>query len=480
MTKRSAEVNPPLYVDLDGTLIRSDSLWDSLALALNKPRANLLCAPFWALKGPAFFKDRIASLATPDPALLPYREELIAWIRDEKRAGRRVMLATAAHEAIAVRVAEYLGCFDGVLASTPRHNLKGSNKLAAIRADAGQGPFSYAGDSRPDLKIFPHATSVVLVGKAAKFESALPSGVKIEKRFSDSESDLKGLIRIMRPHQWAKNTLVFLPLIAAHEITNLQLILMTAGIFVAFSFCASSVYILNDFVDIEHDRAHHRKKRRPLAGGMVPAPKALIIAAMLLSAAALLCGAVSGPALSVLALYWVATCLYSFSLKRKILLDAFTLAGLYVARAAAGATLLKAGLSEWMTAFLIFLFLSLAFAKRFTELKALSDKGVTEAKGRGYKALDMNIVAAFGISSAFTASLVVALYVTGNTVSALYRQPGYLWIISLLSLYWLCRIWLKAWRGELHEDPVVFALKDHVTYLIILLFASVMLLARPI
>lgn len=470
----------PLYVDLDGTLIRSDSLWDSLALALHRPDAKLLAAPLWVIEGAARFKDHVSRYAVPNAALLPYREDLLDWLREEKAAGRRIVLATAAHEKIASSVAEHLGCFDRVLASTPTHNLKGANKLAAILEDCEGKGFAYAGDSPPDLKIWARATTAILAGKATNRESRLHGEVVIEKRFPDAVSPSKALIKIIRPHQWAKNILVFLPLIAAHRVTDIGLIAMTFGVFLSFSWCASSVYILNDFVDIENDREHARKKRRPLAAGTLGAPVALATSATLLILAVALCASISIKALAVLVIYWIATCLYSFALKRRVLLDAFVLAGLYVARSAAGAALLKDGLSEWMTAFLIFLFLSLAFAKRFTELKSLSEKGSEKVKGRGYRAADMLPVGVFGVAAAFTSSLVIALYVTGNTVSALYHRPGYLWLVALLAIYWLCRIWLKCWRGELHEDPVVFALKDRVTYLIALLLGGVLLLAGPV
>jgi 4-hydroxybenzoate polyprenyltransferase len=479
MRTDSPNAHVPLYVDLDGTLIKSDTLWDSVALLARHSPVSLAKLPFWALEGPAALKDNLASVILPNPALLPYREELLAWIKTEKATGRRIVLATAAHHKIAEGVAEHTGCFDAVLATTLGNNLKGSQKLAAIQSDCNDAPFAYAGDSRPDLRVWKAAKHAVLAGHGVRYAKSLDAATSVEKVFPQKTSILKAAIKAIRPHQWVKNILVFLPLLAAHRLGDARLLFPTFGIFVAFSLCASSVYLLNDLVDIENDRAHHRKRKRPFAAGTLPIQLGLVLTPTLLLASFLITWIAAPNALGVIGLYWVATCAYSFGLKRKVLLDAFILAGLYTVRSVAGSTLLETGLSHWMMAFLIFLFLSLAFAKRFTELHSLQSHGGKSAKGRGYHAEDMIPIGAFGVASAFVTALIAGLYVTGSTVAGLYSKPEYLWAIAPLVLFWLCRIWLSAWRGNMHEDPVVFALKDKATYIIGMLTLAFLLLSAP-
>ncbi len=468
---------PTLYVDLDGTLIASDTLWDSIALVLRHRPWMLVMLPFWLLRGRAGFKDILVKQVCPDPALLPYRVELVEYLRAARNMGRRIVLATAAHERIALGVSSHLGCFDQVLASGPGTNLKGLRKLAAIRADANGTPFCYAGDSAADLPIWAASAGAILAGRGLRFATHI--GVPIEARFGNSTSFIPSLVKALRPHQWVKNILVFLPLIASHRILDLQALSQATLLFVAFSLCASSVYLVNDLVDIEHDRPHPRKCRRPFAAGSLPVVAGLILAPLLAAAAAGIAASISLATLGTLGLYFAVTTAYSFSLKRRMLVDVFTLASLYTLRSLAGNVAIDVPLSPWLMAFLVFLFLSLAFCKRYAELDQVARRGERGAAGRGYRVDDLTPVGIFGIGSGFLAALVLGLYVTGTTVSQLYGSPSLLWLAAPLILFWICRVWLKTWRGEMHDDPILFAAKDRTTYLVVLFMASLLLAAGP-
>ncbi len=466
---------PPLYIDLDGTLYPGDSLWDSVALAVRRQPWMAWRIPFVLLRGALSAKSWLAERVMPDAALLPYRSELVEWIRAERAVGRRVVLATAAHERIAQAVADHLGCFDGVIA-TGTVNRKGAAKLEAIQADA-QGPFCYAGDCAADLPIWRASAGAVLAGPAAGWSEARV-GAPVLGRHPDATSRGKALIKALRPHQWVKNLLVFLPLLAAH-VTATGTWLAAGWLFLAFCLCASSVYLLNDLLDLENDRAHARKRRRPFAAGTLPVLYGLVLAPALLIAAGILAWCASPLGAMMLGIYYTVTFAYSFALKRKVLLDVFILAGLYVLRSVAGAVALGIPLSPWLMAVLVFLFLSLALGKRAAELHGVVSTGGAGAKGRGWRAEDLPFVTTGGIAAAFATALVVGLYVAGPAAPGLYQRPEMLWGLVPLILWWSCRVWLKAGRGELHDDPIVFAIKDRGSWVMVILAIGLILGAGP-
>ena len=474
-------IDHPLYVDLDGTLYQGDTLWDSIALVIQRSPTHVLRLPFVLLGGPLPAKTWLAERAVPDATLLPYRSELVELCRLERERGRRVVLATAAHRRIAEAVADHLGCFDAVIASDTV-NRKGSAKLAAIQDDTAEQAFLYAGDSEPDRRIWSSSRGALAAGRAARW-SEPRVGTDVLARFPDRQSRLVALVKALRPHQWVKNILVFVPLLASHRMFDMQAVVASLVMFVAFCLCASSVYLLNDLIDLENDRAHQRKKRRPLAAGTLPVPWALPLIPGLLAAAATLASWTSPAAIGVLAIYYAITLAYSVALKKKLLVDVFTLAGLYTIRCLAGHAATGIPQSPWLLGFMIFLFLSLAFAKRHSELFHLRAAGGRLIKGRGYQADDLELISMFGVAAGFMAALVMGLYVTSDAVTQLYATPMLLWALCPIVLYWITRVWLIAHRGDLHDDPVVFALKDRMSYVLgaiaaILLAAATLLPGR--
>ena len=474
----SDKVLPVVYVDLDGTLTASDSLWDSLALLLGRAPLTVFLVPLWLLGGRSQLKVAVALRLVPNVALLPYRNDLIDWLRQRRALGHEIVLATAAHERIANAVAAHLGLFDRVLATTPERNLKGEAKLTAIRTDVRSRSFIYVGDHASDLPIWRAAQTAVLVGDGKRFAKGL-AGVTVEAEFGESPHRVRALIKALRPHQWVKNILVFLPLIAAHQVLVPATIGAVAALFVAFCMCASAVYLINDLVDIEHDRVHPRKCRRPFAAGTLPVSWGLALAPMLFFSALVIAFTISLPTLEILLTYSIITTVYSFSLKRILLIDVFTLAALYTMRAVAGNLAIDLPFSPWLMAFLVFLFLSLAFCKRYAELDSMTKRGDVAIAGRGYRSVDLLPVGVFGIGSGFIAALVLGLYVTSGTVSQMYGNPAALWFASPLVLFWLCRTWLITWRGDMHDDPIIFAAKDRLTYAVSVTIAMLLLFALP-
>lgn len=458
----------PLYVDLDGTLLRGDSLHEACLRLAVRPTAwpSALRALF---AGKAAFKQAVSAHAGLRAEALPYRKDFLDWLRVQRESGRRLILATGADRVIADEVARHLGLFDAVLASDGQTNLTGASKLKAIEAHAAGASFAYAGDGQVDLPIWAAASSVVLVGAGVRHEPRVGSA-KVEARFADSVNSVAAVLRSLRPHQWAKNILVFLPAAAAHRLLEPAVFQADLLLFAAFSLCASGVYAANDLLDLESDRGHVSKRRRPLASGAMTIPLGVGIACVLpLFALALACLAAGRPGVAMIAGYWVATSYYSLHGKRVPLLDVFLLAGLYTFRAYAGALVIPAGLSAWMVAFLLFLFLGLACLKRFSELLSLPEEHQGSVLGRGYRRADHLLVATLGVGAGFAATLVVCLYAAAPAAASLYAQPMAMMGVAPLVLFGLMRLWLQAWRGELHSDPVLHALRDKASYLLIAL-----------
>ncbi len=461
-------MNTPLYVDLDGTLLRGDSLFEACLRLFVRPAAwpAVLRALF---SGKAAFKQAVAARAEMPASALPYRREFLDWLRSQRDSGRRLILATGADQATAAEVARYLGLFDAVLASDGHTNLTGANKLNAIQAHAAGASFAYAGDGYVDQPIWAAAKSVVLVGAGLRYEPGIGSA-KVETRFPDTVNSFASVLRALRPYQWAKNMLVFLPATAAHRLLDPVALRADILLFGAFSLCASGVYAANDLLDLESDRGHAEKRHRPLAAGAVTIPLGVAIAfALPLLALSLAFAGAGWPGLVMIAGYWVATSYYSLHGKRVPLLDVFLLAGLYTFRAYAGALVIPAGLSAWMVAFLLFLFLGLACLKRFSELLALPEEHQGSVLGRGYRRADHLLVAMLGVGAGFAATLVVCLYAAAPAAALLYAQPMAFMGIAPVVLFGLARLWLQAWRGELHSDPVLHALRDRISYLLIAL-----------
>ena len=456
----------PLCVDLDGTLVKSDTLVDSLLVLLRTRPALVFKLPGRLLHGKAAFKATVTESISLDVAHLPYNHVLLRFLQQEHAQGRTIFLVTGADSALASRVAAHLGIFSGVLGSDGVTNLTGNKKLNSLRGCLGSGAFDYIGNGTPDLPLLAHANKAMVANPSLGLRMRLRArGIRPAKEFLERGHFLQSVLKAARPHQWAKNLLIFVPLLLSHALSAGKLLTALAA-FCCFSLTASSAYIVNDLLDIESDRRHPRKRLRPFASGDL-AP----ITGICIAAAFLLVGLVGGQLLpggfhGWLLVYLATTLAYSWYLKRIALVDVLVLSGLYILRLLAGSAATQTPISHWLAGFSMFLFLSLAIAKRFAELENLRASNAAPANGRGYLLADLAQMRSFGTAGAYAAVVVFAIYISGLDVVKLYRQPGWLWLIVPLMILWLNRVWLLASRGELDEDPVAFALTDRMSQLI--------------
>lgn len=453
-------LTPVLCVELSGTLIRGDLLYESVTLLIKRNPLYLLVLPLWLLRGTARFKHELARRVPLNPASLPYNIELLEWLKAERACGRSVWLCTAAHEQQAQLVARHLGLFDGVLASTEHAHLAGRAMGAQLAERFGERGFDYCGTTGGDMPVWARAHGAIVVNARGRLTRRVARHTAVLHTFAQPRGRYWALLRELRPHQWAKNSLVAMPLLAAHHASDPAADLDTVLGVLAFSLCAASVYLLNDLLDLEADRAHTRKCQRPLASGELPISYALVLAPLLLAGAAVIALALAPRFGLVLLTYYAVTLGYSFLLKGLVVIDALTLAGLYTLRIIGGAAAASVPLSFWMLLFGVLLFLSLAFLKRFAELESLRRQERLQALGRGYRVDDLPVLQSLGTAAGYLSVLVLALYVNSPDIQALYRQPKLIWMLCVLLLYWVSRMWMSAQRGEMHEDPVVFALRD--------------------
>ena len=464
MMQTSAPLNQklvmPLCVDLDGTLVRTDILVESIFALLKQNILYLFLFPSWLYKGKAYFKQRIADRVDLDVSLLPYNQEFLTYLKEEKAQGRSIILATASNVKYAENIALFLGVFDEVLGSDIETNLSGHRKRKRLIDTYGDQGFDYAGNARIDIEIWAHAREAILVNPEAGVQRQAEQIAEVHKTFKDPEAGLRPYIKALRLLQWTKNLLIFIPLIMSHQLGDLELLWQAVRAFLAFGLCASSVYLLNDLFDLEADRQHPTKRNRPLAAGTVPIKRGTILIPALLFAAFAIALSLPTAFIGVLTLYYAFTLMYSLRLKRVLLVDVLLLAGLYTVRIIAGAAAVAIMPSFWLLAFSMFLFLSLALVKRYSELLVLHGLEKRKAKGRRYHVIDLETLAQSGITSGFMAVLVLALYIDSEQVKTLYAHPEAIWMLCPLLLYWISRIWLLARRGEMHEDPLVFAIED--------------------
>ena len=473
-----AVASVPLCVDLDGTLVKSDTLLDTVIVLARQSPGWLLQFPQWMAQGKAAFKRKVSSLAAIDVTHLPYNQPLLGYLRQQHAAGREIYLATGADTLLAERVAAHVGIFAGVLASDGSVNLTGHNKLAVFQQRFPAG-FCYIGNARPDVPLLTHCVDPMVANPDFALRAGMRSaGIVPVRTFRDSPAKWKAWLHAIRLHQWAKNTLIFLPVLLAH--------VRAAGpwaaaflAFLSFGLTASATYIVNDLLDLEADRHHERKRRRPFASGdLSPITGAATVAVFLCFAVALallLPGVlrVLSPQLALarpwgflewLGVYAISTTAYSLRLKRMVLVDVIVLSGLYTIRLLAGGAATGSAVSPWLAAFSIFFFLSLAFVKRFSELESRrlhhSDAASIAIKGRGYRISDLEQLRSFGTATGCASVVIFALYVQNEVAKSLYQHYMRLWLLFPVLLLWLFRLWFLASRGELHDDPVVYAITD--------------------
>lgn len=468
----NAPILRPLYVDLDRTLVAGDVSLESFLRFARGGIVPMILLCLWLLRGRAFAKTMVARRVALDPATLPYRAEVLDLIRAARADGRRVVLASGSHRHHVNRIARHLGLFDAVAGTERRRNLTGRAKLAWIGGDAC-GAFDYIGDSRADRPIWQAARIGLTVGHH-------PGGANMRRVPHAGQPRWRAALRAMRPHQWAKNVLIGVPLATAGLWSDPALISHGVLAFILFSLSASGVYLLNDLLDIDADRAHRTKHRRPIAAGALPIPAALGMAALLLTIPPLLAWAALGPRFAIVQVgYLVLTTAYSMRLKQVMTLDAIILACLYTLRIFAGAIAISVPVSSWLLTFSIFFFLSLAYLKRYTELAGAASPDRL-LSGRGYVGADIEIVMVSGVAAGMVSILVLALFINGSAPEYAHGTPELLWGLCLILLYWQSRVWMMARRGQVSGDPIAFAITDRRSLVLGALAAAIVILAQKV
>jgi len=460
-----------IAVDLDGTLVCTDLLWESLLLFIKKNPLFLFFLPIWFIQGgKALVKVKLADRVQPDIATLPYSNQLIAFLKQARQEGKKLILASGSDERIVKAVSDHLRLFDKSFGTTSDCNLKGLKKWEAINSYLNKKPFSYIGNEKSDMSLWVKSEKAYVVTRSKKLIRSIRKNCG-EIHIFDRPGKIKAIFRALRPYQWSKNFLIFVPLFLAHQITDLTKLVSCILAFFVFSFCASAFYILNDLFDLKADRRHEKKKSRPFATGDLSIPNGLVIAFVSLGISIYL-GVyfLTFQFLFVLLLYCMFTLLYSLFFKKIIILDAIVLSIFYTLRIFAGGIAASVEVSPWLLAFSVFFFLSLAFVKRFVELKDNKKNNIEKPDGRNYHIDDMFLIQSSGISSGFMSVLVFFIYITNSqVVRELYSNTLLLWFIGPLLIYWLNRMWFLAQRGTVDSDPVLFAIKDFTSWIMGLL-----------
>ncbi|MEK6350101.1 MAG: UbiA family prenyltransferase [Burkholderia sp.] len=465
----------PLVVDLEGALLRSGLLVESgCALLRAAPqRAAETVRPL--LRGKAALTAWLADQTHLDVTVLPYDDVVLGWLRSHYEQGRTLVLTTSGHAGQAQQIADHLGIFDRVVASGTSNDTRDRHeKRNRLVAEFGERGFDTIGRTRADLAIWRAAHTAHLVNPSRGLERLAHRHGNLELVIRSRPPVLDAWIRALRFHQWLKNLLIFVPVFAAHKMSDPMLMLQALLAFMAFGLCASSAYLLNDLLDLQDDRHHPMKRKRPFASGALPIAHGALLAPLLLATAAGIAWLALPPRFAeVLGGYYVLTLAYSLFLKKQAMVDVVVLAGLYTARIIAGAAAVSVPLTFWLLGFSMFIFLSLALAKRYAELHSMQARGVEKTRGRGYLASDLPLISSLGTSSGYLAVLVLALYIQDARTAELYRSPQTIWLACPLLLYWISRMWMVSHRGQMHHDPIVFAARDRVSLVIAVLFGAI-------
>lgn len=460
-----------LVIDLDGTLIKTDLLLETGLLFVREQMQESWKPLQWLLQGKTVLKEELASRTRLDVATLPYNADVLELIQAARDAGRKVVLATASHYSLAEQVAAHLGLFDEVIASDRGRNLSATRKRDELVRRYGEQGFDYVGNSRDDLAVWRSARRCILVDTPDAVARTARKETSVEREIISGDSVGKALLKALRPHQWAKNALLLVPLLTAHLFMDTSAWLSALLGVCWFSMLASSAYLLNDLLDIQDDRKHPSKCRRPFASGALPVWYGAIGAPGLALVGCLGALLTLPPGfLVVLLTYFVLTLAYSFYLKRLVSVDVITLALLYSIRVVAGAFAVGVPLTFWILTFSMFIFLSLALMKRYTELFDARQKGDEQkTAGRGYYPSDIEMVSSMGVATGYLSILVLALYINDTATASLYREPRFLWLVCPILLFWITRIWMLTHRGQMHSDPVIFAIRDRVSLISLVL-----------
>lgn len=468
----------PLVVDLDGTLVATDTLWELIVAFLKVNPLRIFQLVAWALSGKARFKEHLTSAAALDVESLPYRPECLAWLRTERAAGRKIYLATGADSQIASAVAAHLNLFDGVIASDGTTNATGTTKSDLIARLLGGQDFEYAGNAMVDVEVWRKSSGAVVVAPNRGVMHALQrDNIRVAQYFPARRAGFTTWLKAIRGYQWIKNVLIFAPLIMAHRIFDLTAVAQAALGFVTFSFAASSTYLINDLLDLPADRRHATKHKRPLASGSISIPSAIAAASFLLFAAAGLSFLLPPKAALVVFGYSAATLCYSAFLKRLLMVDVVTLALFYTARLLYGGQVTHIQISSWALAFCAFSFFSLAATKRINDVAKAQLQASESLRHRAYQARDLNALVSVAAATSNIAVLVLVFYINSQQGEKLYHHPQILWSMSVPLLYWFSRIVTLANRGALSDDPILFAAKDRATYIVLACMAAITIAA---
>ena len=451
-----------LVVDLDQTLLKSDMLhetfWSSFAQNASIPFKSI--PKLFISK--AALKFYLASEAAIDVKSLPYDDEVIKFINDYRAKGGKVALVTATHRHLADQIAEHLGVFDEVHGSDNEINLKGAVKAQFLVDRFGRENFYYIGDAAADVPVWEVSAKAITVNASDSVRRKVEALGKPVEHLETTNRSWVSYIKALRPHQWLKNILIFVPMLAAHML-DLSSFLSSCLAFVAFSLIASSVYVVNDLLDLNSDRIHPRKRSRPFASGAIPIVHGIQIAILCLLIGFAIAALLGSKFLIVIGAYYMTTLAYSLVFKRKVIIDICVLAGLYTMRIFAGGAASGIDLSIWLLAFSVFFFLSLAAVKRQAELVDLDKRKEIKIAGRSYETHDLPIVAMISVASGYISVLVMMLYINSPNVTILYQTPEILWGMCCILLYWLTRTIMLTHRGKMHDDPVIFAATDRIS-----------------
>jgi 4-hydroxybenzoate polyprenyltransferase len=477
-TESDAADGPPVYVGLNRTLVATNVLWESGLQVVRQRPAFLFILPFWLIRGTAWFRRRIVRSITLQPSLLPFRRNVLEYLQSQKAAGRDLTLATSTPGLIAKAVADHVGLFDSVLPNEGKPNLIGQDKLRAIRSHCKNANFEYVGHDRADLPVIEAASVVTLVNPSPGTLARVRQLNNASRVLGKSPSQLQAMIRSLRPHHWTKNLLLAVPLTVAQQWHHLNSLLLLAAGILCFSLMASSIYVCNDLLDLPADRRHPTKRDRPLAKGDLDIPSGVLMALGLL-ALAMAMGLLWMPRGFVLLLlaYALTASAYSIYFKRRLVLDVIVLSGLYTIRIFAGGAAVDIAVSAWLMAFSMFFFLSLAFAKRYTELAKTGEDTQGTGRGRPYSKTDLEIFRSVGPTCGILSVLVLALYINSPAVLALYHYPQVLWFLCPVLLYWILRVWFLTLRVKIDYDPVMLALRDRVSYVAAAVVVLILFLA---
>lgn len=466
--------NKPLCVDCDGTLIATDLLYEAFFLMLKQYPLGILLLPFWLIRGKAYLKNRIAEKVDFNWSTLPYRDEVVQHVQQARNEGRTTVLATASPQTWADEIANQLGCFDLAIGTSETVNLSGRHKGEHLAKLYGEKGFEYAGDMPVDLAVWAKSAGAIVVSNNQDLFNQLNQlAIPIVATIQPKRANLLVYIKALRVHQWLKNLLILVPLLAAHQLSSIQGLIQACFAFVAFSLCASAVYVLNDLLDLESDRQHIRKRKRPFAACTIPLSHGMLMVPVLLITAFAVAWLLPMQFAIVLSVYFLMTLAYSFRLKKQVIVDVMMLAGLYTMRIIAGAAATAITPSFWLLAFSMFIFLSLAMVKRYSELLITLQANKKEPAGRGYSVEDLPVLMSIGVSSGLGSVLILALYINSPETSQMYPNTMWLWLIPPIILYWTSRMWMKAHRGQVDDDPVVFAAKDWQSLTVIALSAII-------